>query len=100
MTRREGSTHDDLARAKDRCAAVEAIRTGDNQYTFPFGAPAFRAAFVEYMAREVGVAVAPGSSFYMDETQGTKRARFNFAKDTGTLEEEARRLQQLRRAQA
>jgi len=56
-------------------------------------------AFAEYMARKVGVAVVPGSSFYMDESQGTARVRFNFAKDIPTLQEAARRLQRLGRAQ-
>jgi aminotransferase len=52
-------------------------------------------AFAEFMARKVGVAVVPGSSFYMDESQGTTRVRFNFAKGIPTLQEAARRLQRL-----
>lgn len=52
-------------------------------------------AFAEYMAREVGVAVVPGSSFYADGVQGTTRVRFNFAKDARTLEEATRRLRRI-----
>jgi L-glutamine---4-(methylsulfanyl)-2-oxobutanoate aminotransferase len=52
-------------------------------------------AFSEYMAREVGVAVVPGSSFYSGHTGGTTRVRFNFAKQAHTLREAARRLENL-----
>ena len=52
-------------------------------------------AFAEYMAREVGVAVVPGSSFYSGHTGGTTRVRFNFAKQAHTLREAARRLENL-----
>ncbi|MGH2400582.1 MAG: pyridoxal phosphate-dependent aminotransferase, partial [bacterium] len=52
-------------------------------------------AFAEYMARVVGVAVVPGSSFYMNDSQGTTRVRFNFAKAAPTLHEAARRLRRL-----
>jgi aminotransferase len=47
--------------------------------------------FAEYMAREVGVAVVPGSSFYY-QGGGETRVRFNFAKREDTLHEAARRL--------
>jgi len=53
-------------------------------------------AFAEYIAREVGVAVVPGSSFYAGGEQGTSRVRFNFAKQENTLREAAKRLQRLR----
>jgi len=53
-------------------------------------------AFAEYIAREIGVAVVPGSSFYAGGNQGTSRVRFNFAKTESTLREAARRLQRLR----
>ena len=53
--------------------------------------------FAEYIAREVGVAVVPGSSFYAGEDQGTTRVRFNFAKRESTMREAARRLAGLRR---
>lgn len=56
-------------------------------------------AFAEYMAREVGVAVVPGSSFYTDTSAsgsgGVTRVRFNFAKQAHTLREAARRLENL-----
>jgi len=49
-------------------------------------------AFAEYMAREVGVAVVPGSSFYEGRRLGHTRLRFNFAKREETLAEAARRM--------
>ncbi len=52
-------------------------------------------AFAEYMAREIGVAVVPGSSFYAGRGQGTSRVRFNFAKLESTMQEAVRRLQRL-----
>ena len=56
-------------------------------------------AFAEYMARDVGVAVVPGSSFYAGsgagDGQGRTRVRVNFAKREETLREAARRLQRL-----
>ena len=55
-------------------------------------------AFAEYIARDVGVAVVPGSSFYDGGDQGTSRIRFNFAKREDTLHQAARRLRRLRRA--
>ncbi|RPJ49408.1 MAG: aminotransferase class I/II-fold pyridoxal phosphate-dependent enzyme, partial [Chloroflexi bacterium] len=51
--------------------------------------------FAEYMAREVGVAVVPGSSFYY-QGGGETRVRFNFAKREDTLREAAKRLMRLR----
>ena len=50
--------------------------------------------FAEYIAREIGVAVVPGSSFY-DQRGGETRVRFNFAKREDTLREAARRLRSL-----
>jgi aminotransferase len=52
-------------------------------------------AFAEYLARQVGVAVVPGSSFYAASGQGATRVRFNFAKRESTLHEAARRLTQM-----
>jgi aminotransferase len=52
-------------------------------------------AFAEYMAREIGVAVVPGSSFYTGDNQGTTRVRFNFAKLESTMQEAVRRLHRL-----
>jgi aspartate/methionine/tyrosine aminotransferase len=51
-------------------------------------------AFAEYLARDVGVAVVPGSSFYADAADGSTRVRFNFAKKRETLESAAARLAQ------
>ena len=47
--------------------------------------------FAEYIAREIGVAVVPGGSFYA-QGGGKTRVRFNFAKREDTLLEAARRL--------
>lgn len=52
-------------------------------------------AFAEYMAREIGVAVVPGSSFYAEQRGGTDRVRINFAKRESTLCEAALRLRRL-----
>ena len=48
--------------------------------------------FAEFMARDVGVAVVPGSSFYTGSGLGDTRVRFNFAKKPATLREAAERL--------
>jgi aspartate/methionine/tyrosine aminotransferase len=48
--------------------------------------------FAEFLAREVGVAVVPGSSFYFNPIQGSSRVRFNFAKHLNTMQEAAKRL--------
>jgi aminotransferase len=48
--------------------------------------------FAEHLAREVGVAVVPGSSFYTGIGQGSTRVRFNFAKTPAALQEAANRL--------
>lgn len=53
-------------------------------------------AFAEYIAREIGVAVVPGSSFYSGNDQGLSRVRFNFAKREKTMREAAKHLQKLR----
>jgi aminotransferase len=53
-------------------------------------------AFAEYIAREIGVAVVPGSSFYAGDEGGTSRVRLNFAKRESTLREAAKRLRKLR----
>ena len=56
--------------------------------------------FAEYIAREIGVAMVPGSSFYYTAPgrtvrQGTTRMRVNFAKKESTLREAAKRLARL-----
>ena len=50
-------------------------------------------AFAEYLAREGGVAVVPGSSFYAGGEMGRSAVRFNFAKHLSTLETAVHRLQ-------
>jgi len=53
-------------------------------------------AFAEYLAREIGVAVVPGSSFYTGSGKGTSHVRFNFAKKEDTLKEAVKRLKGLK----
>jgi aspartate/methionine/tyrosine aminotransferase len=55
-------------------------------------------SFAEFLAREIGVAVVPGSSFYEQGDQGSSTIRFNFAKRESTLEEAVRRLAWLQKA--
>ncbi len=50
-------------------------------------------AFCEWMAREVGVAGVPGSSFFREDVRHL--VRFHFAKRAGTLLEAAERLKSL-----
>ena len=47
-------------------------------------------AFIDFLARRVGVTAVPGSSFYA--RGGRTQARLNFAKREATLREAARRL--------
>ena len=54
-------------------------------------------AFAEYLAREIGVAVVPGSSFYSGKDLGTMTVRFNFAKRAETMRAAAQRLARLGR---
>jgi aminotransferase len=50
-------------------------------------------AFVDFLARRVGVTAVPGSSFYSRGARsGRTKARFNFAKREETLRDAARRL--------
>jgi len=51
--------------------------------------------FAEYLAREVGVAVVQGSSFYSKSGCKTLRVRFNFAKHKKTLREAGSRFERL-----
>ena len=52
--------------------------------------------FCEWMAREVGVAAVPGSSFFSEPVQ--KYIRFHFAKKVETLVEAGKRLRRIRDA--
>jgi L-glutamine---4-(methylsulfanyl)-2-oxobutanoate aminotransferase len=48
--------------------------------------------FAEHLARKVGVASVPGSSFYAGRAAGKTRLRFNYAKKDATLKEAVVRL--------
>jgi aspartate/methionine/tyrosine aminotransferase len=50
-------------------------------------------AFAEYLARDIGVATVPGSSFYPDRSDGRTKVRFTYTKRDATLKEAASRLQ-------
>jgi aminotransferase len=52
-------------------------------------------AFAEYLTREIGVAVVPGTSFYTKSGEGVTRIRFNFAKSPATLHKAAEKLTRL-----
>ena len=52
-------------------------------------------AFAEFIAREIGVAVVPGSSFFHSAEMGAHLVRINFAKKDATLFEALRRLERL-----
>jgi aminotransferase len=54
-------------------------------------------AFTRYLIQEIGVAAVPGSSFYSDPALGAQQVRFCFSKTDATLEEAARRLQELKK---
>jgi len=51
--------------------------------------------FARYLIRNVGVAAVPGSSFYSRAELGQQQLRFCYSKTDATLDEAARRLQQL-----
>jgi aminotransferase len=53
-------------------------------------------AFARHLVEEVGVAVVPGSSFYLDPADGRRQVRFAFCKKDATLDEAERRLARLR----
>ncbi|SRR5579871_86527 len=52
--------------------------------------------FSEYLVREIGVSVVPGSSFYRDPQDGKNQVRFCFCKRDETLDEAGRRLLRLK----
>jgi len=51
--------------------------------------------FAHHLARDVGVAVVPGSSFYRDPARGAQQVRFSFCKKEATLDEALHRLEKL-----
>jgi aminotransferase len=53
-------------------------------------------AFARHLVEEIGVAVVPGSSFYLDPKDGARQVRFAFCKKDATLDEAERRLLKLR----
>jgi aspartate/methionine/tyrosine aminotransferase len=52
--------------------------------------------FGEYLVREIGVAVVPGSSFYRHPELGRRQVRFTYCKRDETLSAAAERLRKLR----
>jgi len=57
-------------------------------------------SFTRYLIEEIGVATVPGSSFYSDPALGAQQVRFCFSKTNTTLDEAARRLQELKKPAA
>jgi len=53
-------------------------------------------SFAQYLVKDIGVAVVPGSSFYRHAHDGAHQVRFAFCKRDETLDEAARRLRKLR----
>ncbi len=57
-------------------------------------------AFTEFLVKEVGVAVVPGSSFFRPGDLGSKYVRFCFAKKSETMQAARERLLQLKEKSA
>ena len=85
------------------CAALERAGFG---FTVPDGAYYVMAdisafgypndiAFAEFLVKEVGIAVVPGSSFYSAAERGAQQVRFAFCKRRRTLERATQRLAKL-----
>lgn len=55
-------------------------------------------SFTHHLVKDIGVAVVPGSSFYLDPADGAQQVRFAFCKRPETLDEAAERLKKLRHA--
>jgi aspartate/methionine/tyrosine aminotransferase len=53
--------------------------------------------FSQFLVKEIGVAVVPGSSFYHDPKLGSSQVRFTFCKRDETLSAAQERLQRLKR---
>ena len=85
----------------------QALGEAGFKFTIPEGAYYFLADFSDlsdlgdvdfatWLAREVGVATVPGSSFYHDPSLGRRYVRFAFCKKTETLQAAAERLAAVR----
>lgn len=85
----------------------QALAEAGFRFTIPEGAYYFLADFSDlseltdtefalWLAREVGIATVPGSSFYHDRAAGSRYVRFAFCKKLETLEAAAERLAKLR----
>jgi len=81
----------------------QALTDAGFRFTIPEGAYYFLADFSElsdardtefslWLAREIGIATVPGSSFYHDRDGGSRYVRFAFCKKIETLEAAAERL--------
>jgi aminotransferase len=86
-----------------RDTMVAALQEGGFRFSAPEGAYYILADFSElsdlrglefahWLAKEVGVATVPGTSFYHDPKMGETLTRFAFCKKTETLERAAERL--------
>jgi len=53
--------------------------------------------FAGHLVRDIGIACVPGSSFYKHPKDGSQQVRFAFCKKPETLDEAARRLENLQR---
>jgi L-glutamine---4-(methylsulfanyl)-2-oxobutanoate aminotransferase len=53
-------------------------------------------AFAKYLAKDIGVAAVPGSSFYRNPTDGRTQLRFTFCKTEKTFQAAAERLAKLK----
>ena len=52
--------------------------------------------FAEYLVKDIGIAVVPGSSFFHESARGSRYVRFCFCKKDSTLQTAGERLQKLR----
>lgn len=91
-----------------RAVIVEALDRAGFEFSVPEGAYYILAdfsklsdkddvGFAKWMAREVGVATVPGSSFYHDRALGRSLVRFAFCKKFETLRRAAVRLDTLKK---
>ncbi len=51
--------------------------------------------FTEYLVKDIGIAVVPGSSFFHEPERGSRYVRFCFCKKDDTLQSAAKRLQRI-----